>query len=422
MVNVLYNKASGVVEVGKKCKVLTLHILEEELSRVQEMLGITAEPLRQEAKDLMKIEYMNMPEYRNEEKPIETNPCYKVMFPTEKDMELFNKVMNTKVKKTTRSLWFPHRPVHSLTGMMYVTDTPVQTKYPIYILSKGRYNTNFTAKTLDEMKVDYKMVVEPQEFELYAEQVSRDKLIILPDEYLNKDQGGIPARNFIWQHSIDNGHKAHWVLDDNIRGFFRWNKNKKLPLKSGICFKLIEDYYDACDNVAQCGIQYYSFYPEISLKRPMFLKNTRVYSCILQRNDVNLPERWRGKYNEDTDLSLRLLKAGWGTLLFQNFQCGKQTTLSVKGGNQKIYSGDGLQKKLDSLIAQHPDVVKPTKKFKKVHHQVNYKPFRKNLIERKTTTFPTYPEIKLVKNSKKTSEDEEDEEDESDEDEEDESS
>ena len=404
MVEIVFNKKSG-VQPKDKSKVLTFHILESELQRVKQVLGIQVEPLRQEKADLMKIEYRNMPEYQNEETPIETNPCYKVLFPTSEDRDYFNELLNLNVKPTTRAIWFPHRPKHSLEGMMYITDEPVQPKYPIYILSKGRHETRFTAKTLDEMKVDYKMVIEPQEYDLYAQHIPKEKLIPLPEEYLNKNQGGIPARNFIWQHSIDNGHKAHWVIDDNIKGFFRWNKNKKLPLKSGICFKLIEDYYDSCENVAQCGIQYYSFYPEISLKRPLFLKNTRIYSCILQRNDVDLEERWRGKYNEDTDLSLRLLKKGYSTLLFQNFQCGKQTTLSVKGGNSEIYSGDGLQKKLDSLMSQHPDVVKGTIKFKKVHHQVNYKPFKDNKVIYKDVQFPIYPEIKLVKDPNKQEED-----------------
>jgi len=42
-----------------------------------------------------------------------------------------------------------------------------------------------------------------------------------------------------------------------------------------------------------------------------------------------------------TDLSLRILKTGFPTMLFNCFLCGKQTTLSVKGGNEEIYKNDG---------------------------------------------------------------------------------
>lgn len=416
MVEVFFNeKSKKTKDKSKKYKVLTFHVIEKDWERVSKLLKITCKPTRQKKIDLMNVSGVpvrNMCEYQNEETPIETNPSIKIVFGDDSDRDYFNELLKIKVLPTTRSTWFPERPTHSLDGMMYITDDPVIPKYPIYILSKGRSETRYTSKTLEEMRVPYKIVIEPQEYELYNKYITSDKILLLPQEYLNKNQGGIPARNFIWKHSVDQGHSAHWVIDDNIEGFFRWNRNKKLPLKSGICFKMIEDYYDGCENVGQCGIQYTSFYPEISLKRPMFISNTRIYSCILQKNDVDLEERWRGKYNEDTDLSLRLLKKGYSTLLFQNFLCGKKTTLSVKGGNQEIYSGDGLQKKLDSLIEQHPDVVKETYKFQKVHHQVNYKPFENNKIVHKDVKFPTYPEIKIVKNPKYEQPKEEEEEDE----------
>lgn len=393
-----FNLKSGAVrDSGRTYKILTLHLLEGSCEEVKGVLGFKGKGLRQKAQDLTKgVEFRNMPEYRCEDSPIETNPCFKVEFATDEDREHFNTILGVKVTKTTRSLWFPERPRHSLTGLMYTTDETVDSKYPIYILSKGRSESRYTVKTLEEMRVKYRIVIEPQEYDLYAKHIDPTNILVLPDEYLGKNQGGIPARNFIWEHSVQEGHKAHWVIDDNIEGFFRWNKNKKLPLKSGICFKMIEDYFDGCENVAQCGIQYTSFYPEISLRRPLYIKNTRIYSCILQRNDVG--ERWRGKYNEDTDLSLRLLKRGFSTLLFQNFLCGKKTTLSVKGGNSEIYSGDGLQKKLDSLIEQHPDVVKGTVKFRKVHHQVDYSGFKGNEIRYVGSVSSVYPEMKLVKN------------------------
>lgn len=398
MVEMFFNKASGVVrDKSRKYKVLTVHILEEVIGEVMGRLGFTKMPQRQKIMDLTKgVEVRNMPEYRNDDCPIETNPCIKMIFPTDEDRQHFDKLLGVTTTASTRSMWFPERPAHKLRGLQYEVDEVIQPKYPVYILSKGRSESRYTVKTLEEMKVEFRIVVEPQEYELYGKYIDKKKILILPDEYLGKNQGGIPARNFIWEHSVKEGHEAHWVMDDNIEGFFRWNRNKRLPIKSGICFKMIEDYFDGCENVAQCGLQYTSMHPEISLRRPMYIKNTRIYSCILQKNDVG--ERWRGKYNEDTDLSLRLLKKGYSTLLFQNFQCGKKTTLSVKGGNSEIYSGDGLQKKLDSLIEQHPDVVKGTFKFSKIHHQVDYSGFKDNKIVYKKVVFPVYPEMKLRKN------------------------
>lgn len=415
--SVLWNVKSGLTkEKGKKYKILTIHVLEKNIDEFQKKLNITIKPRRQKKGDLLKdINILNLAEYKNEEIPLEMNPVYKFIIMTDEDRNYLNELLKTKITATSRSIWYPERPEHKLKNMMYTIDEEIKLKYPIYILSKGRSESRLTMKTLDEMNVNYKVVIEPQEYDLYNKYIDKTKLLILPNEYLNKNQGGIPARNFIWEHSVKNNYGCHWVIDDNIEGFFRWNNNIKLPLKTGICFKMIEDYYDLHTNIGQCGIQYSSFYPEISMSRPLYIKNTRIYSCILINNNVDITERWRGKYNEDTDLSLRILKKGYSTLLFQNFLCGKKTTLSVKGGNCDIYSGDGLQQKLDSLIKQHPEEVKGTFKFKKVHHQVDYTKFKDNkIILKKNITIPSYPEMKLIKNPNKQIEieEEEDEEDE----------
>jgi len=402
--SVLWNVKSGLTkEKGKTYKILTIHILESYLEEFKTKLNITSKPRRGKKGDLTKdINILNLPDYKNEEIPIEMNPVYKFIIMSEEDRDYLNQLLGSKITPQTRSIWYPERPEHKLKNMMYVVEEEIKLKYPIYILSKGRSESRLTMKTLDDMNVNYKVVIEPQEYKDYNKYISEDKLLILPNEYLNKNQGGIPARNFIWEHSVKNKYGCHWVIDDNIEGFFRWNQNIKLPLKSGICFKMIEDYFDLHENIGQCGIQYSSFYPEISMSRPLYIKNTRIYSCILINNNVNIQERWRGKYNEDTDLSLRILKKGYSTLLFQNFLCGKKTTLSVKGGNCDIYSGDGLQQKLDSLINQHPEEVKGTFKFKKVHHQVDYTKFKDNkIILKKGVKIPEYPPMKLIKNPNK---------------------
>lgn len=384
-------------EAGKKYKIITMHCLEKNLSEFLKVLNLEhIKPIRGKHCNLLNgINQLNMPEYRNEDQPLQLNPIFKFSIMDDKDRIELNRLLKINLTPNTKCYWYPERPVHKWQGMEYITDEPIQSKCPIYIISKGRAESRYTVKSLDQMKVDYKIVIEPQEFNEYNKYIDKEKILILPNEYLNKNSGGIPARNFCWKHSIDNGFKYHWILDDNIDGFYRYNQNKRLKIKSGIGFKMIEDYMMMHDNLSLCGMQYVSFLPEITLDRPMYTKNTRIYSCILIKNDLN--ERWRGKYNEDTDLSLRLLKKGYSTLLFNNFLCHKKATLSVKGGNQEIYSGDGLQKKLDSLIEQHPDCVKGTIKFNKIHHQVDYSSFKSNeIILKKNIKMPVYPEIKLI--------------------------
>jgi hypothetical protein len=127
-----------------------------------------------------------------------------------------------------------------------------------------------------------------------------------------------------------------------------------------------------------------------------FLLNTRVYSCILIKNDIAY--RWRGRYNEDTDLSLRALKDGWCTVLFYAFLADKIATLSMRGGNtDELYKGvnaedktqDGRWQMVESLCCQHPDVVKITRKWGRWQHQVDYRPFKRNrLIKRPDVEIP----------------------------------
>jgi hypothetical protein len=95
--------------------------------------------------------------------------------------------------------------------------------------------------------------------------------------------------------------------------------------------------------------------------------------------DNSLPHRWRGKYNEDTDLSIRVMKDGLCTVLFNAFLGDKTQTMLMKGGNtDTIYNqGDDRLEFAKSLAEQHPDVVKVVWKFNRWHHQVDYSGFRR---------------------------------------------
>lgn len=254
----------------------------------------------------------------------------------------------------------------------------MKNKYPIYIISKGRWQSCLTARELKSMNVHFYLVIEPQEYEDYKH-ITKN-ILLLP--FSNLGQGSTPARNWVWEHSIKNGFKRHWILDDNIEGFHRLNRNTKYKVTSGTIFRCAEDFTDRYFNIGISGFNYYSFCKTTDNVPPYYL-NTRVYSCILIKND--LPYRWRGKYNEDTDLSLRTLKDGLCTVLFNAFLAGKVTTMRMRGGNtDNVYTDeDNRLKFAKSLQEQHPDVVKVTWKFNRWHHQVDYRVFKKNNLIKK---------------------------------------
>lgn len=254
--------------------------------------------------------------------------------------------------------------------------------YPIYIISKGRWERRQTVKTLEAMNVDYRIVVEPSEYTKYLKNIPAKKILKLPTDFSKLGEGSIPVRNWVWKHSIDEGFSYHWILDDNIESVERFNNNLKVKCETPTPFFVIEEFVNRYENIAFAGMNYALFCPA-NEARPPIRFNTRVYSCILIRND--LPYRWRGRYNEDTDLCIRALKDGYVTVLFNAFLIGKRATMTQGGGNtDTIYNtGDERLAFAESLAKQHPDVARVTRKFNRWHHHVNYKKFKGNVLKRK---------------------------------------
>lgn len=249
-------------------------------------------------------------------------------------------------------------------------------QYPIYIISKGRWESRMTSIALEELNVPYHIVIEPQEYDQYAAVIDPKKILVLP--FSNLGQGSIPARNWVWEHSISIGAKRHWILDDNIAFFRRVVNGVRIRVKDGTIFKAAEDFVDRYENIKMAGFQYTFFM--VNNPKPILI-NSRVYSCILLSNDLEL--RWRGRYNEDTDLSIRILKDGWVTCLFNAFLCDKMRTMTMKGGNtDDLYKQDkqmdGRLLMAKSLQEQHPDIVKVVWKYGRWQHSVDYSRFRNN--------------------------------------------
>jgi len=268
----------------------------------------------------------------------------------------------------------------------------VNPKYPLYIPSKGRWDSRLTAKSLERMGTPYYIVIEEQEYDNYAAVISKDKILILDKKYQDeydtcddlgstKSKGPGAARNFIWDDSIKRGFSWHWVMDDNIDGFLRYNYNLKIPVSDGTIFRCMEDFVERYQNVSMAGPNYQMFITRKEKNYPPYIINTRIYSCNFIRNDM--PYRWRGRYNEDTDLSLRMLKDGWCTIQFNAFLQWKQPTQTIKGGNTKeFYAKEGTMAKSQMQVALHPDCSQLVWKFGRWHHHVDYKRFKQKLIRK----------------------------------------
>ena len=263
-------------------------------------------------------------------------------------------------------------------------------KYPIYIISKGRWDVRLTASSLEEMDQPYFMIVEEQEFKLYSDKIGADRCLVLPQKYLDeyvtcddivgdKSKGPGAARNFALDHSKQLSYKRHWVMDDNINGFHRLNNNLKVKSITPAIFRAAEDFVDRYENVPLAGFNY-SMFAKRKDSAPPFVLNTRIYSCLLIDN--NIKYRWEGRYNEDTHLSLRVLKDGDCTIQFNAFLANKVKTQTMAGGNtDAFYASEGTINKSKMLEMLHPDCSRVVWKFDRWHHFVDYNLFKRNKLK-----------------------------------------
>jgi len=281
-------------------------------------------------------------------------------------------------------------------------------KYPYYIPSKGRADSRVTSRALDFMRVPHYLVIEEQEHDLYDNSIknwekttgltTHATLLVLDQKYkenyelldehgLTKSTGPGPARNFAWDHAMKNGYAWHWVADDNISNFLRLNNNLKIKMGDGTCFRVMEDFCERYQNVVMAGPNYRSFASQ-NAAMPPYVKNTRIYSCNLIRNDVcwknGKSMRWRGRYNEDTILSLDMLTEGYCTVQFNAFLQDKMRTQRLAGGNSgEFYFKEGTAPKSRMLKETYPEYTELVWRFDREHHHVNYIPFKETKLVRK---------------------------------------
>lgn len=273
-------------------------------------------------------------------------------------------------------------------------------RHPVYIVSKGRADSMYTSRSLARMKVPHYIAIEPQDEDSYDAALDtfaiREYVTLLILPFSNHGDGPGRARNWCWDHSIKIGADYHWVMDDNINDFYRLHQNQRIRVESGCLFRACEDFVERYENVPLSGLQY-RFFIAPNQKYPPFVCNTRIYSCLLIRNDCK--HKWRGRYNEDTDLSLRILKDGDVTVQFNFFLQGKAATQTLKGGNteefyhsefvseedselmKKKYHEKGTINKSQMLEDMHPDVARVVWKYDRWHHYVDYNPFKKNALK-----------------------------------------
>ena len=115
---------------------------------------------------------------------------------------------------------------------------------------------------------------------LKLDEYFKENYVLCDNLGLKKSTGPGPARNCAWQHSIDNNFLWHWVMDDNIRDFHRYNNNRLIKVSDGTIFKCMEDFVNRYENIVMAGPNYFLFiarkqkYPPITTNQEKRRKHT----------------------------------------------------------------------------------------------------------------------------------------------------
>ena len=350
-----------------------------------------------------KKHWHDMPEYNQKDNPPfrSINLCIR----REKDLQDLSERLDQEISDKSIKIWHPKLEVTKNRFLRWVdSEKNYPLKHPMYIVSKGRADSMITSRSLSRMKIPHYIVVEPQDMDAYDKALDnfniREYVTLLEAPFSNHGDGPGRARNWAWDHSISIGADWHWVLDDNIADFYRLNNNERIRFESSTGFRVMEDFCDRYENIYIAGPQY-RFFIAPNSEYPPFVPNTRIYSCLLIRNDCK--HKWRGRYNEDTDICLRVMKDGDVCVQFNAFLQGKMATQTVAGGNtaefyhvenaesekwktidmEEGYNADGTIRKSQMLQDMHPEHVKVEWRYGRWHHYVNYEPFKKNKLKLK---------------------------------------
>lgn len=392
-ISVRFRNREDLKKIESKIKiVLSYNTLEVNMATKDVKLKKNKVSLRSKYKDWTS-HWKDLPEFETDFK---TDDAYKIDFLFSDDVNLkeIEEIFDQKVTKLTKSLWFPKLIIGKNSTIRVIGGK--LPKYPIYIVSKNRANneTWHTSHGLSRMCLDHFIVVEPDEYEKYSEEFKNTYATILKMDMKYKetydcfsDLGNLDstgpgaARNFCWDHSIRNNFAWHWVLDDNIGQFYRFWRGRRIKCRTGEVFRTCEEFSERYENIAISGLNYRFFCAE-QQSYPAYALNTRIYSMLFIRNDI--PYRWRGRYNEDTDLSLRVMKDKWCTVQFNVFLGSKAATQTISGGNtEEFYASEGTHPKSQMLVDMHPDVSRLMERFGRIHHYVDYSVFNHKLIKDK---------------------------------------
>ena len=263
-------------------------------------------------------------------------------------------------------------------------------RHPVYIPTRGRPEKQLTARALLRLGIRPRLVVEDAEHDAYAAANPDCDVLVWPQSYMD-DYERTPeldphpttgaAHNFAWDHSRDEGHTHHWIVDDNIIRFYVRRNAVGMVVGDQVPFIWHEDFMDRWANLAGMCL---AMRPFMRAGRSLYT-NTRLYCATIYRNDLHeYGIRWRRGLNDDTIVSLDILKTRyWCTAesrILGIHKIGTSRGGRLKGGMTDFYANGGFIRKSAELVRCHPDCARTEVRFNRIHHVVDFSQFTQQLI------------------------------------------
>jgi hypothetical protein len=221
----------------------------------------------------------------------------------------------------------------------------MKTNHIIYIPSKARSEKCHTANLLNKHKIDFLIVVEPQDYDSYKLKYGEDKIVCL-----DKNNMGLSySRNFIKNYSKSIGEKYHWQFDDDVKYFQKRQENKNSNCNPLEMLCEIENTISKYSNVEVAGLRDSVF----AWTQTKFVSlNKLVASCFLIKNESKA--KWSDNMIEDVDYCLQVLMGGNCTIIFNTYLYSKMPNNKDSGGQANFMKYETLQK---NLVAKYPSIL-----------------------------------------------------------------
>ena len=222
--------------------------------------------------------------------------------------------------------------------------------FSIYVPSKGRPDC-ITANQLKKYKINFNIVIEPQDYNNYKNNWSN--LLVLG----KNDQGISYARQSIINYAKMNKQKWIWMIDDDITEWW-YRKDNQGCIKADISFlKDIENNilkHPDKNRIGQFGLYHCVWACKKNCNIPFISQNVGLVQVVgFNLDNINIEYDQSLDGMEDQDFTLRLLKNGIITLRYNCFSFKTFGKGSNKGGLYHFYKNNPIFETIKRFYKKH---------------------------------------------------------------------